>query len=673
MAKPREEAARTPDQARNPVPRATEAGGGLPDIKLAVGAEVFSRYKVVRLLNSGGTADIYLCLDLRAGSKQVVLKLYHDNATPDERILDLLKTLRHNDVVALLDHGQSGGRYFEVMEHASGGSLADRLKERPFSEQELVAHVLPEVVNGLHVCHTKGIVHRDIKEGNLFYRDTSRRDIMVGDFGSTSRLHPMDGERLTSRTLGTPQYMAPETYDAGSGMATVNREQDYYSLGITLIYLMGVDPFPGSQPHSQHISIKLRNAVPLPEGISERFATLLRGLLHPQPDCRWGHEKVRAWLRGEHVPLQPVQVVAGGRAPYVINGRSPETLPGLGRLLYDHPREAMIDIGRNRVADAADYFDPDVGRRVSQICDQNISLDRRYIEVVHLLDPTLPYRFAPNLAAATPEQLTALIDVDAASWKLGGEQLAAGLIESWLAVTGRADRVKVWRDLAGSLSASATPVDVLLEAFLKVLDPRLPSPVLRVVPETVSVRCTSDKPLATVDVEVSNAGRGHLHGSVQLEEAPPGITIQAQAVHANRLSGLTTSFKIGVDASTWTRGARKSCRLVVETNGGPAGKGHGPGRTVVPIHAVVAFPRQAMVNHALVGALSGAVIAVVLRGIVAMRAAPTWMASQFGHYLSFGEIDEHDLVEFFEYSLLPVAVVAAIVLWIVVHARRGRT
>jgi len=635
-----------------------------PEIWLPEGCDL------VESLGDGGTATVHLCRDRTRRGREVVVKVYKPGHLPDEGTLRKLKGLRHEDIVALLDYGFSNGRHFEVMEYAAGGSLKDRAELRPFSERELVEQVIPEVLNGLRTCHARGIVHRDVKEANLFYRDRDRRDIVIGDFGSASWLDPGDERRLTKRVTFTPSHCAPEVYEGNAAGANVNRAQDYFSLGITLIYLTGTQPFPGTED-SFNSYVKSRNAVPLPERFSERFASLLRGLLHPQPDRRWGEDQVEAWLRGEAVPVEPLSPQAGLRAPYAIDGKTAQSIKELARLLYDHPREAAIDIGRKRVSAAVDDFDPDKGRAVSQIEDLDVPLERRYVEIVHGLDPELPYRLTPDRAATTPEQLARLIDADLEAWTAGGAQLASGLIASWLTAIGQQARVEVWRELGASLGAGGPRPDATLEAFLKVLDPRLPAPELAVSPASVKVRCSSDCPRATAVVEVSNPGRGHLHGTVRLESSAAGIATAAQAVDANRHRGTTTRIEISIDASSWTRGAWKRGRLLLDTNARTT-SGRGDGRRVVEIQACAVFPRRAVLGQALAGAAIGAAVAAAARGLIAVRSAPLWIGMRLGHYPSLEEAKLEPLCYQFEYAALPLALLVAVIVGAIVALRGKR-
>ncbi len=173
---------------------------------LSKGQIVENRYKVVDMLGQrSGESLVYLCQDIKKEDKNVVLKLYNTGFTPKEEILRKLVEVTHPDIINVLAYGYLGSQLYEIMEYAEGGSLLERLRERPFSEEELIKYVIPEVLNGLKFCHENDIVHRDIKPSNIFYRDKKKSDIVIGDFGISSVIEK--GILI----------MLPQNYSAGEG------------------------------------------------------------------------------------------------------------------------------------------------------------------------------------------------------------------------------------------------------------------------------------------------------------------------------------------------------------------------------------------------------------------------------------------------------------------------
>ncbi len=262
---------------------------------------VAGKYRIIDIVNRiSGEAYVYLCEDIARGDK-AVLKLYHQGFSASEEIVKLFVGVTNKDVLNILDYGKVNGQFFEVMEYAEGGTLLDRLKEKSFSETELSRHVIPAVLHGLAYCHKNEIIHRDIKPGNLFYRDKARRDIVLGDFGISTLLDQDVTVRKTKGAL-TIDFAAPELF-GWKGEHYVSKKTDYYSLGITLVYLfLGQSPFYGLsalQIMTKHISERL---LP-PDDLSDRFKKLLSGLLIKERKRRWGAPEIERWLNSDDVPV----------------------------------------------------------------------------------------------------------------------------------------------------------------------------------------------------------------------------------------------------------------------------------------------------------------------------------------------------------------------------------
>jgi hypothetical protein len=267
------------------------AGGAL-----SVGEVVGGRYRVVDgpLGARTGEADVYRCEDAETGDV-VAVKHYRSGVQPKGEVLDKLRGLRHEDIVQLRHVDQWQGRFYEVMEFCAGGTLADL--GRALQEDEL-RRLLREAVSGLQYLHTSGIVHRDIKPTNLFFRDKGRRDLVIGDFGISSVVG-VGIKRTTTATIGrmTFEYAAPEQL----GDKKFGPKTDYYSLGITLLFaLHGRSPFDGMDEY-KIIELKARSELPVPSGCSPEFRRLLRGLTRRNMQYRWGYVQVQAWLDGKAV------------------------------------------------------------------------------------------------------------------------------------------------------------------------------------------------------------------------------------------------------------------------------------------------------------------------------------------------------------------------------------
>ena len=124
-------------------------------------------------------------------------------------ILEKIKGINHPNIIELKDYGTWENRFFEVMEFAEGGSLAEKM---PFYEDELTRQIIPEIINALQFIHSKGIIHRDLKPSNLFYRDSKQKDIVLGDFGISSIIEDSEVTSVITKSHRTPAYTAPEIF-----------------------------------------------------------------------------------------------------------------------------------------------------------------------------------------------------------------------------------------------------------------------------------------------------------------------------------------------------------------------------------------------------------------------------------------------------------------------------
>lgn len=264
-----------------------------------------------------GEAEIFLG---RKGEELVVIKYYHSNMKPKTEILTKIKNLDHPDIIKLHEFGEFRNRFYEIMEYAPGGTLADtdsdgKYKYLPMSEDKVVK-VLAETVNAFHYFHEKGIIHRDIKPLNIFCRSIDDMNIIIGDFGISSDLDVEGGmsKKMTSTGSRTTGYAAPEIYgvakDDNRSKILIGPEVDYYALGVTVFELLtGVNIFAGrSEMHIMRDTIQgriIEDIITRPEvkNISPRMKKLIQGLLTVRHDKRWGFTEVSQWLAGKDVPV----------------------------------------------------------------------------------------------------------------------------------------------------------------------------------------------------------------------------------------------------------------------------------------------------------------------------------------------------------------------------------
>jgi eukaryotic-like serine/threonine-protein kinase len=212
-------------------------------------ADVFSnRYEIQRGIARGGMAEVYLARD-QLLDRPVAVKVLFPEYARDPNFVERFRReaqsaagLNHPNIVAIYDWGQERGTYFIVMEYVRGRSLREVVHVNgPFSARR-TAEIGAEIAGALEFAHRNGVVHRDIKPGNVLL--TGDGDVKVTDFG-IARAGTSEALTQTGAVMGTAAYFSPEQ---AQGL-DVDGRSDVYSLGVVLYEMVtGVPPFRGESP-----------------------------------------------------------------------------------------------------------------------------------------------------------------------------------------------------------------------------------------------------------------------------------------------------------------------------------------------------------------------------------------------------------------------------------------
>ena len=217
------------------------------ELSLRLQAALSGTYTIERELGRGGMATVFLARDLKH-HRQVAIKVLRPeiaNAIGGQRFLqeiDIEAQLNHPHILPLFDSGNADGVLYYVMPYVEGESLRDRLDRETQLPLEDALQITRNVAAALSYAHGLGIVHRDIKPGNIMLEG---REAVVADFGIARAVTSAGGEQLTKTgiTLGTPAYMSPE--QAGQE-EVIDGRSDVYALGCVLYeMLVGEPPFTG--------------------------------------------------------------------------------------------------------------------------------------------------------------------------------------------------------------------------------------------------------------------------------------------------------------------------------------------------------------------------------------------------------------------------------------------
>ena len=269
------------------------------------------RYRLVRMIGSGGMGTVWEAEDETLG-RPVAVKVLSESLAAGERAVRRFEReakaaarLSGPYIAAVYDFGRSEGRPYIVMELVRGETLADRLaREGPLPAQE-ASRIATQVAEALEEAHAAGIVHRDVKPGNVML--TPSGDVRVMDFGIAAAAW---AERVTTSglVLGTPSYLAPE--QAKSEKTTP--ASDVYALGAMLYEMVaGRPPFVAETPVAVALAHIREDPLPLDqvaEGVPPNLASASMAALAKDPTERPPSAAAFAsMLRGQNPPLALIE------------------------------------------------------------------------------------------------------------------------------------------------------------------------------------------------------------------------------------------------------------------------------------------------------------------------------------------------------------------------------
>ncbi len=278
---------------------------------MQIGQIIKERYEITQLLGEGGMSYVYKAIDKQL-QRTVAIKTLKPNYVEQEKFVERFKreaqtaaNLNHPNIVQIFDWG-IGDEPFFVMEYIEGNTLTAIIAKRRTISMNDILFIGAQVSSGLQAAHSKGLVHRDIKPGNIMI--TPEGKVKVTDFGIVSLQNEESDITKTGSILGTASYISPEQAQG----KPVSKESDLYSLGTVLYELItGRPPFEGDTP----IATATKHITDKPERLSTYRADIPKGienavlkLLHKYPKDRFKNaEDLRAVLLQQKTQLQAIQ------------------------------------------------------------------------------------------------------------------------------------------------------------------------------------------------------------------------------------------------------------------------------------------------------------------------------------------------------------------------------
>ena len=269
-----------------------------------------AQYEVVTRLGGGGMGVVYAARDTKLG-RRVALKFLpprwcHDDSAKQRfvREAQAASATDHRNICTIHDiETADDGQLFIVMAHYDGETLKQRLERGPLPVDEAV-DITAQVAEGLAKAHAQGVVHRDIKPGNLMVTEDG---VKILDFGLAKLAAEALKLTLEGSTLGTVAYMSPEQARGDEADA----RSDVWALGVVLYEMLAGDP-PFRGPYAEAISHAIRNEEPARIGgsgleIPDQLERLIARTLAKNPDERVQSARELArelrMLQGRTIPL----------------------------------------------------------------------------------------------------------------------------------------------------------------------------------------------------------------------------------------------------------------------------------------------------------------------------------------------------------------------------------
>ncbi|KAA0252299.1 MAG: serine/threonine protein kinase [Acidobacteria bacterium] len=276
----------------------------------------WDRYQFVEFLGEGGMGRVYKAFDPRL-KRTVALKfLKGDDPELNRRFLQEAQAqarVEHENVCRVYEVGEVHGRLYIALPFLEGEPLSRAARQMSLEEK---VRVMAQVAEGLHAAHRIGLVHRDVKPGNVIVERAEDGSLhpWVTDFG-LAREAAAEGMTVTGSVVGTPWYMSPE--QALGRTRLLDRRSDVFSAGVTLYeVLAGRPPFEGESPLDVMRKIVEEEPRPLSavvEGFPVDLDTVVLKCLEKEPSRRYDSaralaEDLRRFLDGEPVVARPLSL-----------------------------------------------------------------------------------------------------------------------------------------------------------------------------------------------------------------------------------------------------------------------------------------------------------------------------------------------------------------------------
>ena len=247
-------------------------------------------YVITDWIGQGGMGQVYKAVHQVMGRESAIKVLPQDKSTPEaiasfQHEIRMQAQLDHVNLVRAFDAGHDGNVHYLVTEYVPGTDLRRLLRsEGPLTIQQ-AANIVMQAANGLDYAHQSGLIHRDVKPGNLLVTPDGRAK--VSDLGLSAFMHQPDADPRAGKIVGTVDYLSPEQIRSPS---EVTAASDIYSLGCTLYYAVtGKVPFPGgsvAEKTRRHLEETPWHPRRFNPDLNEEFVEIIADMMEKDPGLR---------------------------------------------------------------------------------------------------------------------------------------------------------------------------------------------------------------------------------------------------------------------------------------------------------------------------------------------------------------------------------------------------
>jgi serine/threonine protein kinase/beta-lactam-binding protein with PASTA domain len=331
------------------------------DLSAVTGRVYGNRYEIDLHIARGGMAEVYRARDRLLG-RPVALKVLFPELSVDRSFVERFRreaqaaaNLSHPNIVPVFDWGEDAGAYYIVMEFVDGQPLSAILRSSGPLPPERSVPIATDVASALAYAHRRGVVHRDVKPGNILITEDST--VKVTDFGIARAVNADDSLTQTGAVMGTATYFSPEQAQ-GIG---VDGRSDIYSLGVVMFEMAtGRPPFTGESPvaiASKHV----RELPPLPHEINPQIPPQLERIIMKAmaklPEDRYQsaselQEELQAFSQGRAAPasVSPPTTIVEPTSLLQSSDAQPTQMVGATALVGSSGPPTMIAPSAGRIA-----------------------------------------------------------------------------------------------------------------------------------------------------------------------------------------------------------------------------------------------------------------------------------------------------------------------------------